>query len=127
MVEELVAAVVGAIVGALIAAGASFGQQHFARRAARKDERERERRALAREIMRKRLDQKELVGPLNEIPLVFGDDSTTRQLYNELLNATNSDKRTEALAGLVNRIAGLTGLPTGVSPNEFTRGFEYRG
>lgn len=125
--EELIAAVVGAIVGAVIAAAVAFGQQHLARGAARKDERERERRALAREIMRKRLDQKELVGPLNEIPLVFGDDSTTRRLYNEVLNAANPDERTEALAGLVNRIAELTGLPTGVSPNEITRGFEYRG
>ena len=91
----------------------------------KKDERQRQRLSLVREVMRYRLDQPHLIGPLNELPLMFGDDSEVLRLYREILNARDDhERRTSALTDLVNRLAVLVGLPSSVQISDIQHGMK---
>ena len=125
MSTELVAALAGAVVGAVLTGVLSFLQTFWSRKAQSRVERERQQLALVREIIRYRLDQKRLIGPLNEIPLLFGDDVDSLRLYREVLNARDVDDRTRSLSDLINRLASLVDLPPNVQPSDVQRGFQY--
>lgn len=122
---ELVAALAGAIVGATLTGVLGYFQSRWAGGAQSRLERDRERTALVREIMRHRLDQQSLVGPLNEIPLVFGDDEDVMRLYRGTLNAADASTRTRSLTDLINRLAALVNLPPKVNISDIQRGFSY--
>lgn len=77
---ELIAAVFGAMLGALIAGGMAFAQQRWSHDREAQARVEADRRGLVRELMRQRMDQPALVKPLNEIPLLFGDDEDALRL-----------------------------------------------
>lgn len=76
--------------------------------------------------MRYRLDQPHLIGPLNELPLMFGDDSEVLRLYREILNAPRDDpeQSTRALTDLVDRLAVLVGLPGSVQISDIQHGMK---
>ena len=97
------------------------------RRARKEDERQRQRLSLVREVMRYRLDQSRLVGPFNELPLMFGDDDEVLRLYREILNAPRDDpeQRTRALTDLVDRLAVLVGLPGSVQISDIQRAMKF--
>ena len=120
--NEIWAAVVGAIVGAVLAGSGSFLQQRWSRGRAHQDRIEDDRKRLVREIMRYRLDQDKLVLPLNELPLIFGDDDETMRLVRALLVAL-PEQRTQFLADLINHLAKQVGLPPKVTTSDITRGF----
>ena len=120
--NEIWAAVVGAIVGAVLAGSGSFLQQRWSRGRAHQDRIEDDRKRLVREIMRYRLDQDKLVLPLNELPLMFGDDDETMRLVRALLAAL-PEQRTQFLADLINHLAKQVGLPPKVTTSDITRGF----
>ncbi|HGQ6767431.1 hypothetical protein [Kocuria marina] len=120
--NEIWAAVVGAIVGAVLAGSGSFLQQRWSRGRAHQDRIEDDRKRLVREIMRYRLDQDKLVLPLNELPLMFGDDDETMRLVRALLVAL-PEQRTQFLADLINHLAKQVGLPPKVTTSDITRGF----
>ncbi|HFD7246617.1 TPA: hypothetical protein ACF38J_001678 [Streptococcus pyogenes] len=121
--NEMWAAVVGAIVGAVLAGGGSFLQQRWSRGRAHQDRVEDDRKRLVREIMRYRMDQDTLVLPLNEIPLMFGDDDETMRLLRAMQTAPSSDQRTQFLADLINHLAKQVGLPPKVTASDITQGF----
>lgn len=120
--NEIWAAVVGAIVGAVLAGSGSFLQQRWSRGRAHQDRVEDDRKRLVREIMRYRMDQDRLVLPLNEIPLMFGDDDETMRLVRALQTAL-PEQRTQFLADLINHLAKEVGLPPKVTTSDITRGF----
>ena len=120
--NEIWAAVVGAIVGAVLAGSGSFLQQRWSRGRAHQDRIEDDRKRLVREIMRYRMDQDKLVLPLNELPLMFGDDDETMRLVRALLVAL-PEQRTQFLADLINHLAKQVGLPPKVTTSDITRGF----
>lgn len=120
--NEMWAAVVGAIVGAVLAGSGSFLQQRWSRGRAHQDRVEDDRKRLVREIMRYRMDQDKLVLPLNEIPLMFGDDDETMRLVRALQTAL-PEQRTQFLADLINHLAKEVGLPPKVTTSDITRGF----
>ena len=120
--NEIWAAVVGAIVGAVLAGSGSFLQQRWSHRRAHQDRIEDDRKRLVREIMRYRLDQDKLVLPLNELPLIFGDDDETMRLVRALLGAL-PEQRTQFLADLINHLAKQVGLPPKVTTSDITQGF----
>ena len=120
--NEIWAAVVGAIVGAVLAGSGSFLQQRWSRGRAHQDRIEDDRKRLVREIMRYRLDQDKLVLPLNELPLIFGDDDETMRLVRALLGAL-PEQRTQFLADLINHLAKQVGLPPKVTTSDITQGF----
>jgi hypothetical protein len=118
--NEIWAAVVGAIVGAVLAGSGSFLQQWWSR----KDRVEEDRKGLVREIMRYRMDQDRLVLPLNEIPLMFGDDDETMRLVRALaLQTASLEQKTQTLTDLINHLAKEVGLPPKVTTSDITRGF----
>lgn len=125
MNTELVAALAGAVVGAILTGVLSFLQTLWSRKSQSDAERDRQRLALVREIMRYRLEQKSLVGSLNEIPLLFGDDVDSLRLYRETLNARSIEDRTRSLSDLINRLASLVDLPSNVQASDVQRGFHY--
>lgn len=125
MSTELVAALAGAVIGAILTGALSFFQTLWSSKAQSHAERDRQRLALVREIMRCRLDQKHLVGPLNEIPLLFGNDVDSLRLYRETLNAPSIEDRTRSLSDLINRLALLVDLPSNVQASDVQRGFQY--
>lgn len=127
MSAELLAALVGAVVGAILTGVLSYFQSRWSRESQSRAERDRQRLALVREIMRYRLDQQRLIGPLNEIPLVFGDDEDALRLYRETLSSTSNDDRTHSLSDLINRLATLVDLPPNVEVSDIQRGFQYGG
>lgn len=127
MSAELLAALVGAVVGAILTGVLSYFQSRWSRESQSRAERDRQRLALVREIMRYRLDQQRLIGPLNEIPLVFGDDEDALRLYRETLSSTSNDDRTHSLSDLINRLATLVDLPPNVEVSDIQRGFQYVG
>lgn len=123
--NEIWAAVVGAIVGAVLAGSGSFLQQRWSRGRAHQDRVEDDRKRLVREIMRYRMDQAKLVLPLNEIPLMFGDDDETMRLVRALQRALpdQTDLKDEIFADLINHLAKEVGLPPKVTTSDITRGF----
>lgn len=127
MSAELLAALVGAVVGAVLTGVLSYFQGRWSRESQSRVERDRQRLALVREVMRYRLDQQRLIGPLNEIPLVFGDDEDALRLYRETLSSTGVEDRTRSLSDLINRLATLVDLPPRVQPSDIQRGFQYGG
>lgn len=127
MTAELVAALAGAVVGAILTGTLSYLQSRWSRVSQTRAERDRQRVTLVREIMRYRLDQERLMGPLNEIPLVFGDDEHALRMYREMLNSTSSEDRTRSLSDLINRLASLVDLPSSVQTSDIQRGFQYGG
>jgi len=124
---EVLAALVGSVVGAALAGVLGYLQAWWSRDASARLERDRQRLALVREIMRYRLDQERLVGPLNELPLVFGDDEEVLRLYRQTLNAADANARSLSLTDLVNRLASLVGLPAKVQTSDVERGLAYAG
>lgn len=125
MSVELVTALAGALVGAALTGVLGYFQSRWAWGMQSRLERERGRIALVREIMRHRLDQQSLVGPLNEIPLVFGDDTDVMRLYRETLNAVDTSTRARSLTDLINRLAALVNLPSNVQGSDIQRGFSF--
>jgi len=123
MNSELVAALAGAIVGAVLTGVLGYLQTRWTRKLQTRSERERQRLNLVREIMRHRLDQARLLGPLNELPLTFGDDGEVLRLYRETLNATTAEARTHALTALINSLAKLVDLSPSVQVSDIQRGF----
>ncbi|WP_402374974.1 hypothetical protein [Isoptericola rhizosphaerae] len=121
--EEFISAVVGAVVGAAIAGVISFKQQRYSADRQAADQDKADRMSLVREVMRYRLDQEKLIGPLNEIPLVFGYDEDAIRLYRETLDAQTSKLRTDKLSDLINHLATLVDLPATVRPSDISRGF----
>ena len=106
----------------MLAGSGSFLQQRWSRGRAHQDRIEDDRKRLVREIMRYRLDQDKLVLPLNELPLMFGDDDETMRLVRALLVAL-PEQRTQFLADLINHLAKQVGLPPKVTTSDITRGF----
>lgn len=88
---ELVAGIVGAFVGAVITGAISFAQQEWSRDRHVQDRIREERMRLVRELMRNRLDQGALIGPLNEIPLLFGHNAEALRLYRAMLENSSAD------------------------------------
>lgn len=127
MSAELIAALAGAVVGAILTGVLSYFQSRWSRESQSQAERDRQRLALVREIMRYRLDQERLIGPLNEIPLVFGDDEDALRLYRETLSSNSSQDRTRSLSDLINRLATIVDLPPKVQFSDIQRGFLYGG
>ena len=127
MSTELVAALAGAVVGVILTGALGYLQSRWSRESQARAERDRQRLTLVREIMRHRLNQRALIGPLNEIPLVFGDDDDALRLYRETLSSTSSDDRTRSLSDLINRLATLVDLPPNVRASDIQRGFQYDG
>lgn len=125
MNTELVAALAGAVVGAILTGVLSYFQSRWLRKSQSRAERDRQRLALVREIMRYRLDQQRLIGPLNEIPLVFGDDEDALRLYREILSSASNDDRTRSLSDLINKRAKLVDLPPNVRVSDIQRGCQY--
>jgi len=121
--NELYAALLGAVVGAGCTGIMSYIQMRWTEKARLRTEYERLRLDLVREIMRYRLDQTNLIGPLNEVPLLFGDDDETLRLYRETLNASDGASRTQYLTELVNRLSRLVDLPANVDATDVQRGF----
>jgi len=121
------AALLGAVIGAVLTGVLTYVQYVWSSRAQVRAERSNQRLALVRELMRYRLDQARLIGPLNELPLVFGDDRDVLRLYRSVLDAVDDVARTRALTDLVNRLALLVGLPAEVSMSDIQRGFTYKG
>lgn len=125
--DELWAAVIGAAVGALLAVAGGY-LQHRASRAQDREERSHDERVkLVREIMRYRRDQQALVYPLNELPLVFGDDPEVMRLYRGMLRAPTSELMAQDLADLINHLAKSVGLPREVQASDIHTGFSYSG
>lgn len=124
---ELVAALLGAAVGAILTGVFGYLQSCWARGSQALAERDRQRLILVREIVRYRLDQERVIGPLNEIPLVFGDDDDALRLYRATLDAANVEDRTRSLTDLINRLALIVGLLPGVQVSDIQRGFQYGG
>lgn len=81
--------------------------------------------ALAREVMRFRGDQQSLVHPLNEAPLLFGDDAEVMRHLRELRLASGNVKD-EALRDLVNRLAHLTDLDSKVTSSDINTPFTFK-
>lgn len=123
MGEEVVAAILGAVVGGLLAGGGAFIQHRWNR----KDRIEESRLQLVREIFRLRRDQKALVGPLNEIALVFGHDEKAMQLCRDMMNAASPEATTRSLVDLINHLGRSVGLEAHVRPSDIDRGFTYNG
>ena len=120
-VNAIISSFGGVFVGWLLSILTSW----WDRRARKEDERQRQRLSLVREVMRYRLDQPHLIGPLNELPLMFGDDSEVLRLYREILNARDDhERRTSALTDLVNRLAVLVGLPGSVQISDIQHGMK---
>lgn len=120
--SEMWAAVIGAIVGAALAGCVSFLQQRWSRRHVQQDRIENDRKQLVREIMRYRFDVSKLALPLNEVPLIFGDDDEAMRLV-RTLRAASSEQRTQFLADLINHLAKKVGLPPKVTTSDIMRGF----
>ena len=119
--DAIIASLVGVVVGWPLSILTSWRDRHVRK----KDERQRQRLSLVREVMRYRLDQPHLIGPLNELPLMFGDDSEVLRLYREILNARDDhERRTSALTDLVNRLAMLVGLPGSVQISDIQHGMK---
>ena len=119
--DAIIASLVGVVVGWPLSILTSWRDRHVRK----KDERQRQRLSLVREVMRYRLDQPHLIGPLNELPLMFGDDSEALRLYREILNARDDhERRTSALTDLVNRLAVLVGLPGSVQISDIQHGMK---
>lgn len=119
--DAIIASLVGVVVGWPLSILTSWRDRHVRK----KDERQRQRLSLVREVMRYRLDQPHLIGPLNELPLMFGDDSEVLRLYREILNARDDhERRTSALTDLVNRLAVLVGLPGSVQISDVQHGMK---
>ena len=124
MTSEFGAALIGAILGAILTGVISYFQFRWSSAAQSRAERDQQRLLLVREIMRHRLKEELLIGPLNEIPLVFGEDHDALRLYREMLNAQGSDGRTRALTDLISRLAQLVELPSNVQHSDIQRGFQ---
>lgn len=127
MSTELIAALAGAVVGAALTGVLSFFQARWSSKVQSRVERDRQQLTLVREIMRYRLDPKNLVGPLNEIPLLFGDDTNALHLYRQILNAESEKERKRSLSDLINCLAGLVGLPSTIQISDVERGIQYNG
>src|SRR4051812_11392338 len=97
---ELLAGVIGAVVGAVIAGITGFLQQNRSRRQQTEDRIWDNRARLVRELVRYRLDPPALIGPLNEVPLVFGHNPDALRLYRLMLDAADEGTRTRALTDL---------------------------
>ena len=120
-VNAIIASFGGVFVGWLLSILTSW----WDRRARKEDKRQRQRLSLVREVMRYWVDQPHLIGPLNELPLMFGDDSEVLRLYREILNARDDhERRTSALTDLVNRLAVLVGLPSSVQISDIQHGMK---
>lgn len=125
MTSELLAALAGAVAGALLTGVLTYLQYVWSQGARERAERESQRLTLVREVMRHRLDQAQLIGPLNELPLVFGHDDDVLRLYRKTLDAPDDAARSRSLTDLINRLASLVGLPAGVDLSDIQRGFKY--
>lgn len=118
MNPEVWAAVVGALVGALLAGVISWAQQQFSARIRQRERVEENRLVLVREIMRHR-SSSELYLPLNELPLVFGDDAEAMNLHRQLLQRLrqrsmgqcSGEQCDSAMLDLINYLAQSVGLP----------------
>ena len=120
---ELLAGLSGAVVGALIAGILGFLQLKWSEKQTQTANVERDKRSLVREIMRLRLDQRAVIAPLNEVPLLFGDDADVMRHYREMLDSVDGTKRTQAFGDLINRLAKAVGLPSQVQTSDMHRGF----
>lgn len=123
MNPELVAAFAGAGVGALLTGVLGYLQIRWSRNSQLRVEHDSQRLALVREIMRYRLNQERLIGPLNELPLVFGDNDEVLRLYRETLNSTDTASKNRAITDMLNRLAKLVNLPPKVQESDIQRGF----
>jgi len=117
---------IGTIVGGVIGWAASYSLYRVQRVSVVKDRVNEAKMNLVREVIRYRGDQKRLVGPLNEIPLVFGDDEETLRLYRSFINSDPSkDDHTQFLSDLVVHLAQSVGLPPSVQPSDITSTLQY--
>lgn len=101
-------------------------QNALSRKAQQRDERYRQRFELVREILRYRMDQSRLLGPLNELPVFFANDAEVMRLYRFLLSGPPEGERTEAVGDLIVRLANLVNIPSSVLPGDLHRGFVIR-
>ncbi|MFT4225066.1 hypothetical protein [Micropruina sp.] len=128
MTDALWSGVLGVIVGAVITVAASYFQQRWLNRQRDKERREQLRYELARDLMRCRLEWEKLLAPLNEIPLVFGDDSEALRLYRAVLHGQVGDQKNNDLADLIQHIGRSAGLSASVTSSSDVRvGFVPRG
>ncbi|MEV7607915.1 hypothetical protein AB0N61_00370 [Microbacterium sp. NPDC089320] len=119
----LVGAIAGAVIGALATLSATLVNGLLSARRARDDART----ALVREVMRYRGDQKRLVDPLNEIPLLFGHDAECMRLLRGVAGPNTDLGRTDALKDLIVRLASLAGISTTVTHSDITTPLAYNG
>lgn len=105
-------ALLGAVVGAFVAGCFTLGVALWNAKRSAAVRRADAQLALVREIMRHRGNQVLVVEPLNEVPLLFGNDEEVLRLYRLLVAGTQRDV---ALGALITRLAELTGLHASVS------------
>lgn len=111
--SELWVALVGAIVGGSLTVMGAVLQSRLLARLQVIRAREQARVDLVREIVRHRMDALKRHEPLNEVPLLFGDDTEALRLYRSLAGSGLSEaERTGVFRDLIVHLAKLTGMPT---------------
>lgn len=129
MTPEMVATlwgVGGVVLGAIITVMASYFQQRWLNNHRDKERRQSLQYEVARDLMRNRLDQRNILMSLNEIPLLFGDDDEAMRLYRAVLQPNDEVSRTHNLAALIQHIAKCAGLSAKVTSADVVTGFTYR-
>lgn len=124
-VDAVVAGFWGAIIGAALTGLVTFLVALWGERQAKVRAKATARLALVREVMRYRGEQESLVQPLNEVPLLFGDDAEVMRHLRELRSASGNVKN-EALRDLVNRLAHLTDLDPKVTASDINTPFTFK-
>lgn len=119
--SELLAALAGSVVGAVLTGGLSYFQHRWSRKDRLQEERDRQRLALVREIVRYRTEG-DVAPPLNELPLVFGDNAEVLRLYRDIVRAAHAGKGWEGpLEDLIKHLATLVGLPLDAQAVDITQ------
>jgi hypothetical protein len=116
----------GVVLGSIITVVASYLQQRWAYKRRAQERRDLIRYELARNLMRYRLDFQKLLAPLNEIPLVFGDDEEALRLYRAVLQGVAGEQRNNDFADLIQHIARAAGLDAKVTSADVRGGFVSR-
>jgi hypothetical protein len=107
----------GAILGAGLTGLVTFGVAVWAERSSKRRAAVAARLTLVREVMRYRGNPARLVDPLNELPLLFGDDAEVLRLLRLLISSTGTAKD-DALGDLLTRLGNLTGLDARVTGSD---------